>query len=1082
MKYIKNLILFVFTSFFVANLSAQNNVPDVTNSFSKLHWKIKAQADVSNFNQLFYTGYNTNDWLKATVPGTVFGDYIKAGAEPDPNFGDNIYKIDRSKYNKNFIYRSQFFAGSNMLNKRLWLNFEGINSKGDIYINKTKLGTLDGFMRRGKFDITNLIRTDSVNVIVVCVYLPEEPLVNWASPTYLASGGWDWMPYVPGLNMGITNDVYLSTSEEVTIADPWVRTREILSPSSAKLSFTTDLKNNSDILQSGVLTATITPGNFKYSQNVTLNPNEIKTISLSDKILNSIKLWWPNGYGGQNLYDWNIKFSINGKTSDSTTIKFGIRKYTYDTISNVLHISCNGTRIFLKGGNWGMSEYMLRCSGKEYETKLKFHKDMNMNMIRNWLGSTTDEEFYENCDKYGMMVWDDFWLMGNLTWIRDVPRFDTNVAGKIIRLRNYACIAIWCGHNESDANAFIEQDAVMRNSVARFDLSDRRYQSSSNHGNLSGSGFWVNLDPKQYFTSPANFVSSTWGLRTEIGTPVFTTFESFKKFIPQANWWPRNEMWNKHFFGSSAINAGPDNYENTINTKYGTASGIQDFCRKAQLVNIETNKAMYEGWQDNIWNDASGILTWMSQSAYPSLVWQTYDYYYDCNGAYWGVKKACEPLHIQWSCADDSVKVINTTNKDANNLTAISKVYNIDGSETTDLGSTSTINSVKDTATYCFNVFNKDNLAYGKSAVASSSKGTNTAKKAFDGSLGTRWESSYSDDQWIYVDLGVSKTINSVGLFWEGAYGKSYKIQTSADAINWTDVYSTTTSNGGTDELTFPQTTTRYVKMLGIKRGTIFGYSLLEFEVYGQGKVNLTDVHFLKLQLKNASGKLVSENFYWRSKDNNYTTLNSLPVINLNVNSQTTKSNGKYNIDAIIKNPSSSRGIAFAVHVQVVSANTGKRILPVYMNDNYFSIIKGETKNFHVEFDTSLVAAGDSPKLLIEQYADGNTSGFASPQPILSNAQKGSHDTALVSPYPNPFKNQVVFPVTMQHEGSVTVNIYNATATIQKQIETNLSAGKQSIIWNGTNSTNQKVAPGLYVADIIIDGIKVKTWKLLKAD
>ncbi|MEP6513771.1 MAG: hypothetical protein ABJA79_07870 [Parafilimonas sp.] len=182
--------------------------------------------------------------------------------------------------------------------------------------------------------------------------------------------------------------------------------------------------------------------------------------------------------------------------------------------------------------------------------------------------------------------------------------------------------------------------------------------------------------------------------------------------MPEDSWWPRNEMWNKHFFGPLAAAAGPDNYQSTINNKYGTATGIQDFCRKAQLVNIETNKAMFEGWQDNIWNDASGILTWMSQSAYPSLVWQTYDYYYDCNGAYWGVKKACEPLHIQWSCADDSVKVINTTNKDVKNLTAIAKVYNKDGSEVSSLGSTVKINSVKDTATFCFNVFNKDNRAH----------------------------------------------------------------------------------------------------------------------------------------------------------------------------------------------------------------------------------------------------------------------------------------------------------------------------------------------------------------------------------
>ncbi len=106
----------------------------------------------------------------------------------------------------------------------------------------------------------------------------------------------------------------------------------------------------------------------------------------------------------------DLSYSVNGKVSDSKQIKFGIRKYTYDTIGSVLHISVNGERIFIKGGNWGMSEYLLRCRGDEYDLKMELHREMNYNMVRNWIGSVTDEEFYDACDKYGIMVWDDFWL------------------------------------------------------------------------------------------------------------------------------------------------------------------------------------------------------------------------------------------------------------------------------------------------------------------------------------------------------------------------------------------------------------------------------------------------------------------------------------------------------------------------------------------------------------------------------------------------------------------------------------------------------------------------------------------------
>ncbi len=125
----------------------------------------------------------------------------------------------------------------------------------------------------------------------------------------------------------------------------------------------------------------------------------------------------------------------------------------------------------------------------------------------------------------------------------------------------------------------------------------------------------------------------------------------------------------------------PDQYDAAIAERYGKPENIEEYCRKAQLLNIETNQAMYEGWLDHMWEDASGIITWMGQSAYPSMVWQTYDYYYDLTGAFWGARKACEPLHIQWNPLTNSVKVVNTTSRDQEHLTAEVAVYNSDGSE-----------------------------------------------------------------------------------------------------------------------------------------------------------------------------------------------------------------------------------------------------------------------------------------------------------------------------------------------------------------------------------------------------------------
>ena len=175
--------------------------------------------------------------------------------------------------------------------------------------------------------------------------------------------------------------------------------------------------------------------------------------------------------------------------------------------------------------------------------------------------------------------------------------------------------------------------------------------------------------------------SGPFGMRSEIGTATFTNFDSFKKFMPEDTWWPRNDMWNRHYFGPWANNAAPDHYFKDVNRRYGKSGGIEEFCVKAQLLNIETMKAMFEGWLDHSDKDAAGIIIWMSQSAYPSMVWQTYDYYFDLTGAYWGAKSACEPVHIYWNESDDRIRVANTSGKNVDGLVAEAFIYNLDGTQ-----------------------------------------------------------------------------------------------------------------------------------------------------------------------------------------------------------------------------------------------------------------------------------------------------------------------------------------------------------------------------------------------------------------
>jgi hypothetical protein len=973
----KKLYLLISLMLLIFSMASAQEIFYLNNTNKQITWKVKAQTDLGADSLEFYkNSYAATDWVKAIVPGTVFSSYVAAGLEKDPNFGDNVYKVDKKKYDRNFWYHTEFNVPAGFNKQKIWLNFKGINRKAEIYLNGKKIGALDGFMQRGMYDVTRLVNKTGANTLAVLVYCPVNPLVNYASPTYIPSASWDWMPYVPGLNSGITDEVYLTNTGSLTINDPWIRT-DVPTTARAEVSIAVGVKNSTDIFQTGTLTGVINPGNIQFTQKVFVGANSNAEIKIDPKhfeqmVINGPKLWWPNGYGDANLYTCKLSLKLGDEVSDSKQIKFGIKKYSYDTVGHVLHLYVNGTKVFLKGGNWGMAEYMLRCRGDEYDTKVRLHKEMNFNIIRNWIGSTTDEEFYDACDKYGIMIWDDFWLNSIPNLPDDVNTFNANAIEKIKRFRNHPSIAIWCGDNEGEPLPPLNN--WLREDISAYDGNDRHYQPNSHAGSLTGSGPWTNFDPRWYFSRfPNGFGGNQgWGLRTEIGTAVFTNFDSFKKFIPKDKWWPRNEMWNLHFFGPSAGNAGPDRYDDGIKNRYGAASGIEDYCRKAQLLNIETNKAMYEGWEDNIWEDASGIMTWMSQSAYPSLVWQTYDYYYDLTGAYWGAKKACEPLHIQWNPVNNAIKVINNTRADENGLTAYADVYNSDGQVVKQYSLSKAVDVPSNTALNCFTMAfadNRENLALNKPAFASSTT-LGEAASVTDGNPGSRWASNSSDAEWIYIDLGRGQEVNGVKLNWEEAYGKAFKIQVSDDAKSWKDVYESGDGHVGIQQITFDEVKGRYVRMYGQQRGSGWGYSLWDFEVYGgEPKSNgLTDVHFLKLKLVDKNGKLVSDNFYWRgNKRTDFTALNQLAKVNLKVSSTIKQVEGKYYVNAKITNLLSSNAAAFAIRVQATKAGTGEQILPAIMNDNYFSLMKGESKDIRIEFDAALLGK-DQIKLLVEPY------------------------------------------------------------------------------------------------------------------
>ena len=476
----------------------QTSTMSLNSSNPQIVWQVKPQADLGNATgeQISTPGYEMTESVKGIVPGAVFTAYVEAGIVPDPDYSDNIYKVDETYYNRPFWYRTEFeLPASYSKGRRVWLHFDNTNRYADFYFNgekisgtKTSTKDVSGHMRRSTFDVTDMIKKSGKNAVAVLITDPDQKKTRKAtdpygvacSPSYLAGAGWDWIPYIPGRLAGITGNTYLTITGDVIMEDPWVRS-DLPTLQKAEISISTDIKNTSSSPKRVVVSGVIQPGDISFSKDFQIEGEATSKVSINKDeftqlVIDNPKLWWPNGYGEPNLYTCKLTCSVDGEVSDEKEVSFGIKKYEYKMVDNlvgypVLTFFVNGQKVFVKGGNWGMSEYLLRCQGKEYETKIRLHKEMNYNMIRLWTGCVTDDAFYDYCDQYGIMVWNDFWLYVAYNDVAEPEAFKANALDKVKRLRNHPSIAIWCGANETHPKP--ELDNYLREVVAKEDNNDR---------------------------------------------------------------------------------------------------------------------------------------------------------------------------------------------------------------------------------------------------------------------------------------------------------------------------------------------------------------------------------------------------------------------------------------------------------------------------------------------------------------------------------------------------------------------------------------------------------------------------------
>ena len=805
------------------------------------NWKLqRAPQTATSGEEISTAGFDDTGWLVATVPGTVLTTYVDNGAVGHPNFADNQLFISDSYFRSDFWYRNTFSA--HLDTPRQFLHFEGINYQAIVFLNGRFLGIVDGAFRTADFDVTGILAEGDNALAVQIIHNPSYGMVKEQTaftpqsnggilggdnPTMHASIGWDWIPTVRGRNIGIYDDVWVSYTGPVTVEDPFVRT-ELPLPDTTKATLHAQalLVNHGDTPVSGTLEWRF--GDLTVSEPVELSAGEDREIVFDPQVLENPRLWWPKGYGEQNLYPVSFRFIVDGEVSDTKEFQSGVRQMDFSMDSYTplrgfassfesrnerqrLSLFVNGRRFIGFGGNWGFPEHLLNYRAREYDAAVKYHADMHFTMIRNWVGMTGSRAFYEACDRHGIMIWQDFWLAN--PWDgpdpMDPARFNEIAEEYVRRIRNHPSIGLYVGRNEGYPPEAI--DSFLQEMIGQ-EHPGMYYIPHSATDGVSGGGPYNALKPAQYFR-----VRGRDKFHSEMGMPAVMNYENLVRAMGEEALEPvntvahPNPMYGLHDYtlgrlANSAQQA--ESFNELLTNAFGEPADAKQFSELAQWINYDGYRAMFESRGQY----RRGLLLWMSHPAWPSMVWQTYDYYFEPTGAYFGCKKACEPLHIQLNLLTREVEAVNYHAGDRTGLTAKVSVLDMGG-------------------------------------------------KVVDGFTG---------------------------------------------------------------QLDLQEDSTAVVGTLPVPEG-------------------ISPVYYVKLELADASGKLLSENFYVQGKEEgNLRELNTLGKAFVKA-SMTGSNPWKVTLSNNGDVP------ALMLRLKLVSKSTGEMVLPVIYSDNYISLMPGESREIAIE-------------------------------------------------------------------------------------------------------------------------------------
>ncbi|MGA2299201.1 MAG: sugar-binding domain-containing protein [Candidatus Acidiferrum sp.] len=867
-------VLLSLLAFCPAALSAKESSSDFPKLDLQGSWQMQSSCvDHSSGEAISTPGFAAKGWHSAEIPGTVVGALVTDKTLPDPNYAMNLKSFPGvvldgeepfsnrdmpadSPFRCSHWFRMEFATPREYINKQAWLHFLGINYRANIWVNGQKIADradVAGAYRAYEYNIKSLLRARE-NAVAVEVFAPgkDDLGLTWV----------DWNPTPPDKDMGIWREVYLTGSGNISLRHPFVQSKLAPDYKTAALTLSAEVRNSTDHPVTAVVHAEV--AGEKLQQSVELAANETKIVRFSPDPFAQLKLahprlWWPYQMGEPYLYTAKFRVETGKEISDSASLDFGIREVTSE-LTDLGHrlFKVNGKRVLIRGAAWA-PDMVLRWSPKKVDADLAYTRHMGLNAIR-LEGKIDRKEFFDKADRLGILVMPgwiccDTWEHWD-TWTPETRKIAAaSLVDQIKSLRTHPSVFVWLYGSDNPPPPEIEN--MYLGILKELEWPNPSVSSASGTPTSVTGESGVKMTGPYEYEPPMYWLvdkeaGGAYGYNTETSPgPAIPTKESLAKFIPKDHLWPIDEYWNFH--------AGRERFETVnvfteaLNKRYGTATSLDDYERKAQAQAYDNERSMFEAYGRNKYV-STGVIQWMLNNAWPSLIWHLYDYYLVPGGGFFGTKKALEIVHLQYSYDDHSVAVVNGTYEALKGLKVTAKLYNIDAKEVA---------------------------------------------------------------------------------------AKDATLDVPADAS---------------------------VKALDLPKPEA-----------------LSTTYFLKLQLHDAAGKLLSDNFYWLStkpdtmdwaarNDTAYTPqkdfgdltgLNALPQVKLEIKADHRSDAGKGTVRLKVKNPSAS--VAFQVHARLTKGKDGDDLVPVFWDDNYFSLLPGEEKSVSATFDASDLN-GKDPALEVEGY------------------------------------------------------------------------------------------------------------------